>query len=39
MFGPALPMFRFARDEEAVQLANTTEYGLAAYFFTKVRWC
>ncbi len=36
MFGPVLPMFKFARDEEAVQLANNTEYGLAAYFFTRV---
>ena len=35
-FGPAIPLFKFAQDEEAVQLANNTEYGLAAYFFTKV---
>ena len=36
-FGPAMPVFRFKYDEEAVKLANDTEYGLAAYFFTKVR--
>ena len=36
-FGPAIPLFKFGKDEEAVQLANNTEYGLAAYFFTKVR--
>ena len=35
-FGPAIPLFKFSQDEEAVQLANNTEYGLAAYFFTKV---
>lgn len=35
-FGPAIPLFRFHDDEEAIQLANNTEYGLAAYFFTKV---
>ncbi|CAL8462841.1 g2375 [Coccomyxa elongata] len=34
-FGPAVPLFRFKDDEEAIQLANNTEYGLAAYFFTK----
>lgn len=36
-FGPAIPCFRFKTDEEAVDLANSTEYGLAAYFYTKVR--
>ena len=34
--GPAIPLFKFGKDEEAVQLANNTEYGLAAYFWTKV---
>lgn len=29
-----IPLFKFSSDEEAIQLANTTEYGLAAYFFT-----
>ena len=36
-FGPAIPCFRFKEDAEAVELANDTEYGLAAYFYTKVR--
>lgn len=36
-FGPAMPIFKFKHDSEAVQLANDTEYGLAAYFYTKVR--
>ncbi|GIL52528.1 hypothetical protein Vafri_8371 [Volvox africanus] len=34
-FGPLIPLFRFQSDEEAVLLANTTEYGLAAYFYTR----
>ena len=35
-FGPAIPCFRFKEDSEAVKMANDTEYGLAAYFYTKV---
>jgi succinate-semialdehyde dehydrogenase/glutarate-semialdehyde dehydrogenase len=34
-FGPVAPVFRFETEAEAVRLANDTEYGLAAYFFTK----
>ena len=34
-FGPVAPVFRFDTEEEAVALANDTEYGLAAYFFTR----
>ena len=34
-FGPVTPVFKFSSDEEAVKLANNTEYGLAAYLFTK----
>ena len=34
-FGPVAPLFRFASDEEAVRLANDTEFGLAAYFYAK----
>ncbi len=33
-FGPVAPVFRFKGESEAVRLANDTEYGLAAYFFT-----
>lgn len=35
IFGPVAPVFRFGNDEEAVQLANDTEFGLAAYVFTS----
>jgi succinate-semialdehyde dehydrogenase/glutarate-semialdehyde dehydrogenase len=32
-FGPVAPVFRFATEQEAIELANDTPYGLAAYFF------
>lgn len=34
-FGPVAPLFRFQTDEEAVQLANATKFGLAAYFYSR----
>lgn len=34
-FGPVAPLFKFHTEEEAIQMANDTEYGLASYFFTK----
>jgi succinate-semialdehyde dehydrogenase / glutarate-semialdehyde dehydrogenase len=34
-FGPVAPLFRFKTEEEAVKLANDTEYGLAAYFYSR----
>ncbi len=34
-FGPVAPLFRFESEEEAVRLANDTDYGLAAYFYTR----
>lgn len=34
-FGPVAPLFRFETEEEAIRLANSTEYGLAGYFFTR----
>jgi succinate-semialdehyde dehydrogenase/glutarate-semialdehyde dehydrogenase len=34
-FGPLAPVFRFSSEQEAIELANDTEYGLAAYFFTR----
>ena len=35
IFGPVAPLMRFASDDEAVQLANDTPFGLAAYFYTR----
>ncbi len=34
-FGPVAPVIRFQTEAEAIRLANDTEYGLAAYFFTR----
>ncbi|MFZ2266107.1 MAG: NAD-dependent succinate-semialdehyde dehydrogenase [Azonexus sp.] len=34
-FGPVAPLFRFATEAEAIALANDTEFGLAAYFFSR----
>jgi succinate-semialdehyde dehydrogenase/glutarate-semialdehyde dehydrogenase len=35
VFGPVAPIFRFHTEEEAVHMANDTEYGLAAYFYSR----
>jgi succinate-semialdehyde dehydrogenase / glutarate-semialdehyde dehydrogenase len=34
-FGPVAPLFRFKTEEEALRLANDTEFGLASYFYTR----
>ncbi|WP_020503845.1 NAD-dependent succinate-semialdehyde dehydrogenase [Lamprocystis purpurea] len=34
-FGPLAPIFRFDTEAEAIALANATEFGLAAYFYTR----
>ncbi|WP_368642140.1 NAD-dependent succinate-semialdehyde dehydrogenase [Castellaniella ginsengisoli] len=34
-FGPVAPLFRFKDDAEVIALANATEYGLAAYFYSR----
>ena len=34
-FGPVAPIFRFNTEEEAIALANDTEFGLAAYFYAR----
>lgn len=34
-FGPLAPVFRFDTEAEAIEQANRTEYGLAAYLFTR----
>jgi succinate-semialdehyde dehydrogenase/glutarate-semialdehyde dehydrogenase len=35
IFGPVAPLFRFKQDADAVAAANATEYGLAAYLYTR----
>jgi len=35
IFGPVAPLFRFHTEAEALQQANDTEFGLAAYFYTR----
>jgi succinate-semialdehyde dehydrogenase/glutarate-semialdehyde dehydrogenase len=34
-FGPVAPVFRFDTEDDALALANATEFGLAAYVFTR----
>ncbi|MDF1631130.1 NAD-dependent succinate-semialdehyde dehydrogenase [Mycoplana sp. MJR14] len=34
IFGPVAPVYRFESEDEAIRLANDTEYGLAAYIYT-----
>ncbi len=34
-FGPLAPLFRFETEQDAVRMANDTEFGLAAYFYTR----
>jgi succinate-semialdehyde dehydrogenase/glutarate-semialdehyde dehydrogenase len=35
IFGPVAPLFRFSKEEEAVAMANDTQYGLASYFYSR----
>lgn len=35
IFGPVAPLFRFEDEQQAIAMANDTEFGLAAYLYTK----
>lgn len=35
IFGPVAPLFRFHTEDEAIRMANDTEFGLAAYFYAS----
>ena len=35
IFGPVAPLFKFSTEEEAIEMANDTEFGLAAYFYSR----
>jgi len=34
-FGPVAPLFRFSNDRQAIEMANDTVFGLAAYFYSR----
>jgi len=34
-FGPVAPLFRFQTEQQAIQMANDTPFGLAAYFYSR----
>ncbi|AQQ68461.1 succinate-semialdehyde dehydrogenase (NADP(+)) [Microbulbifer agarilyticus] len=35
IFGPVAPLFKFSTEEEAIRIANDTEFGLASYFYAR----
>jgi succinate-semialdehyde dehydrogenase/glutarate-semialdehyde dehydrogenase len=35
IFGPVSPVYKFKSEQEAIEMANATEYGLACYFYTS----
>jgi succinate-semialdehyde dehydrogenase/glutarate-semialdehyde dehydrogenase len=35
IFGPVAPIFRFSTDDEVIEMANATEFGLASYFYAR----
>ncbi|MGI1668739.1 MAG: NAD-dependent succinate-semialdehyde dehydrogenase [Neptuniibacter sp.] len=39
IFGPVAPIFKFSSEEDAIAMANDTEFGLAAYLYTNDLGC
>ena len=35
IFGPVAPIYKFETEQEAIDLANNTQFGLASYFYTQ----
>jgi len=35
IFGPVAPLFKFSTEQEAITMANDTEFGLASYFYSR----
>ena len=35
IFGPIAPIFKFDNEQEAIAIANDTEFGLACYFYSR----
>ncbi|TGS51834.1 aldehyde dehydrogenase family protein, partial [Mesorhizobium sp. M1D.F.Ca.ET.183.01.1.1] len=34
-FGPVAPLFKFSTEQQVIEMANNTEFGLASYFFSR----
>ncbi|TGS09026.1 aldehyde dehydrogenase family protein, partial [Mesorhizobium sp. M4B.F.Ca.ET.190.01.1.1] len=34
-FGPIAPLFKFSTEEQVIEMANNTKFGLASYFYSR----